>query len=313
MAPRKVPPPAAAPRARARAPPPPAVQRSPPRAGATDQISRDLAGLNVTSSTPFNFTAQFPSMTIGTTSLDDGKTRVIIYYLIPTMSSSRMVLETSSDGKCALFSLRLPPGFVDVASRLELEVASTVQDKAVYASAYRSHQDVLLQANPDIYNIMTQVQRDPLPFVCEQSPTITLLLLEGDPELQAQLRLNGDNNHQYMAVARAIFRGSDVQRFVRNHGMQVLLRSPVAAANPGHGFQQPPPPPPAVPPPQGPQTTNQQYAQCPPPGAAGRTGAMGSQHVPAGLFAQATMRADRAADRMREQEANMFPDTRKKP
>jgi hypothetical protein len=309
MAPRRVPPPAAAPRARA-APPPPAVQRSPPRAGATDQISRDLAGLNVTSSTPFNFNAQFPSMTIGTTSLDDGKTRVIIYYLIPTMSSSRVVLETSSDGKCALFSLRLPPGFVDVASRLELEVASTVQDKAVYASAYRSHQDVLLQAHPDIYNIMTQVQRDPLPFVCEQSPTITLLLLEGDPELQAQLRLNGDNNHQYMAVARAIFRGSDVQRFVRNHGMQVL-RSPVAAANPVR-FQQPPPAAPPVPPPQGPQTTNQQYAQYPaPPGAAGRTGAMGSQHVPAGLFAQAAMRADRATDRMRE-EAKV-PDTRKKP
>ena len=194
-----------------------------------------------------------------------------------------------------------------MASRLELEVASTVQDKAVYASAYRSHQDVLLQAHPDIYNIMTQVQRDPLPFVCEQSPTITLLLLEGDPELQAQLRLNGDNNHQYMAVARAIFRGSDVQRFVRNHGMQVLLRSPVAAANPVHGFQQPPPAPPLVP-----QTTNQQYAQYPaPPGAAGQTGAMGSQHVPAGLFAQAAMRADRATDRIRE-EANV-PDTRKKP
>ena len=130
-----------------------------------------------------------------------------------------------------------------------------------------------------------------------------------------------------MAVARTIFRGSNVQRFVRNHGMQVL-RSPVATANPGRGFQQPPPvapliPPhpvaPLVPPLQGPpplrpQTTQQQYAQYSHPlGAGVGTGAMGSQHVPAGLFTQALMRADQAADCIRE-EANIFPkDNRKKP
>jgi len=221
MPPRLVPPPAAAPRARA-APPAArhtATQRTVPAiaapSGFAEQVTHDLAGLNVLGVQPFNFSARFLVMTIHTTLINDGRCRVVLYYLIPTVSSNRMVLETSPDGRHALFSLRLPPGFVDVASWLQLELSSSHQNQAVYASAYRSHQDAILQKHSDINNIMTQPQWDPLPFSCVQTPELTLLLLEGDSDLQSELLQSGDNNHQYIAVARAIFRGSDVQQSIR--------------------------------------------------------------------------------------------------
>jgi len=277
MPPRRVPPPALAPPARApaaRAPPARAPAARAPAAGLVDQVARDLAGLNVTGVQPFNFSARFPVMTIQTTSINDGRCKVVLYYLIPTVSSSRMVLETSPDGKHALFSLRLPQSFVDVASRLGLEIARTHLDQAVYASAYRSHQDALLQAHADMNNIMTQPQRDPLPFACNQTPDLTLLLLEGDNELQEELRSSGDTNQQYTAVARAIFTGSDVQRSTRVVTPVQIIRSPVAGAAAGHGsgFQPPPPAPPSFGQPREQQAFQQQqkgtYATLPvsPPG-----------------------------------------------
>ena len=100
-------------------------------------------------------------------------------------------------------------------SWLQLELSSTFQDQAVYASTYRSHQDAILQTHADINNIMTTPQRDPLPFACVRTPELTLLLLQGDTNLKLELQQSGDNNHQYIAVARAIFRGSDVQQSIR--------------------------------------------------------------------------------------------------
>ena len=181
----------------------------------------------------FNFGARFPVISIATTPLSDGKCRVVLYYLIPSISITNTVFSLSTDGMHALFSIRLPESFVNVAQRLSRELGASVLDAPVYASAYNSQQSRIQQIHPDVLNIVTPAQQDQLPFACAQMFDYRLLLLEGDSNLNNDL-LQANEAEQHIAVVRVILTGVETLRMNQPKLSPQIIRSPRTS---------PPPPP----------------------------------------------------------------------
>lgn len=208
---------------------------NPPPPPAASAIVRDLASLNLghTTSESFNFGSRFPVMTIATTPLTDGNCRVVLYYLIPTISETNTVFSLSTDGNIALFSIRLPGSFVNVAQRLPVELGASVLDAPVYASAYNSQQSSIQHIHPDVLSIVTPAQQDKLPFACSHKFDYRLLLLEGDPNLNNDLS-QANEAEQHIAVIRVILTGVESLRMNQPKLSPQIIRSP----------RTPPPPPP---------------------------------------------------------------------
>jgi hypothetical protein len=66
------------------------------------------------------------------------------------------------------------------------------QDASAIAAGFRQVQDQILRAFADLANIHPAGQVDPLPFPCEQNPTLVQALFQGDDLLQRQLIADGD-------------------------------------------------------------------------------------------------------------------------
>ena len=78
------------------------------------------------------------------------------------------------------------------------------------AAGFRQVQDQILRAFSDLANIRPAGQVDPLPFPCDQNPTLVQVLFQGDDILQRRLSADGDNNHQYLSIVRVVFQATEV-------------------------------------------------------------------------------------------------------
>jgi hypothetical protein len=149
----------------------------------------------------------------------------------------------------------IPRQFADLNARVFLKVNQNVdQDASAIAAGFCQVQDQILRAFADLANIRPAGQIDPLPFPCDQNPTLVQVLFEGDDLLQRRLSADGDNNHQYLSIVRVVFQATEVLRHGNNYERHQVIR-----------IQQPPPqnPLPPAPPQQQPPQQQQQQQQPP--------------------------------------------------
>ena len=81
--------------------------------------------------------------------------------------------------------MNIPRQFAGLNARVFLEVNQNVdQDASAIAAGFRQVQDQILRAFAGLTNIHPAGQIDPLPFPCDQNPTLVQVLFQGDDPLQ---------------------------------------------------------------------------------------------------------------------------------
>jgi hypothetical protein len=194
-----------------RAPP---ARRSPTRpvapaaaaaANVVDQLMDNLSCVDL-ASLVFNFEARYPHFFVPTPSLASGRAIVVGYWLVPIVDQKRFSIAVSPTGTHSIFTMDIPRQFADLNACVFLEVYQHLdQDASAIAAGFRQVQDQILCAFADLANIRQAGQVDPLPFPCEQNPTLVQVLFQGDNLLQHRLIADGDNNHQYLSIVRVVF------------------------------------------------------------------------------------------------------------
>jgi hypothetical protein len=193
-------------------------------------------------------------------------------------------MEVSTKGMHSIFLMNIPRNFLNLNSRVFLEVDQVAdQDASAIAAGFCQMQDKIICLFVDLANIHSAGQVDVLPFPCEQNPMLIHLLFQGDEFLLSQLQVDGDYNHQYLSIVHVVFQAKDILCHGNNHGgtqvicslhfqrnlqqaqqhLQVPYYAPQQQQQPHvHFAPQPPPPPPAQQ--QQQQPPQQQQQQQPP-------------------------------------------------
>jgi hypothetical protein len=118
----------------------------------------------------------------------------------------------------------IPRQFADLNACVFLEVNQHLdQDASAIAAGFRQVQDQILLTFADLANICPAGQVDPLPFPCEQNPTLVQVLFQGDDLLQRRLIADGDNNHQYLSIVRVVFQAREVLCHGNNYGHHQVI------------------------------------------------------------------------------------------
>jgi hypothetical protein len=86
------------------------------------------------------------------------------------------------------------------------------QDASTITAGFFQVQDRILPVFANLTNICPAEQVEPLPFPCEQNPTLVQGLFQGDDLLQSWLQADGENIHQYLSVVRVVFQAREVLR-----------------------------------------------------------------------------------------------------
>ncbi len=95
-------------------------------------------------------------------------------------------MEVSIKGTHSIFSMNIPRQFVDLNSRVFLEVDQVVdQDASAIAAGFCQMQDKIICLFSNLANIRPAGQVDVLPFPCEQNPMLIHLLFLGDKLLSS--------------------------------------------------------------------------------------------------------------------------------
>ncbi len=131
---------------------------------------------------------------------------MIGYWLVPSVDQNRFSIAVSPTGTHSIFTMDIPRQFANLNTRVFLEVDQHLdQDASAVAAGFRQVQDQISRAFADLANIRQAGQVDPLPFPCEQNPTLVQVLFQGNDLLQRRLIADGDNNHQYLSIVRVVF------------------------------------------------------------------------------------------------------------
>ncbi len=249
---------------------------------------------------------------------------MISYWLVPSVDQNRFSIAVSPTGTHSIFTMDIPRQLANLNARVFPAVDQHLnQDASAIAAGFRQVQDQILRAFADLANIYPARQVDPLPFPCEQNPTLVQVLFQGDDLLQHQLIADGDNNHQYFSIMHVVFQVREVLRHGNNYGRNQVIRyqhpqqvpyAPQQQQPPQPQQQQPPqpqqqqphvhfalqqqPPPQQQQQPQQPQQPQQQQPQQQVPFAPQ------PPRVPNGLYAAEMMRQACAASRMQQQNQN---------
>jgi len=242
-----------------RAPDPPA-RRSPPRpvapvaaaAANVDQLADNLARVGL-GALVFNFQARYPHVFVLTPSLASGRVTVVGCWLVPSLDQTRFSVDVSPTGMHSIITMDIHRQFANLNARVFLEVNRNVdQDASAIAAGFHQVQDQILRAFADLANIRPAGQIDPLPFPCDQNPTLVQVLFQGDDLLQCRLSADGDNNHHYLSIVCVVFQATEVLRHGNNYGRHEVIR-----------IQQPHPQNPLPPAPPQQQPPSQQQQQQP--------------------------------------------------
>ncbi len=145
-------------------------------ANVVDQLADDLSCVDL-ASLVFNFEARYPHVFVPTPSLASGQETVIGYWLVPSVDQNRFSIAVSPTGIHSIFTMDIPRQFADLNARVFLEVNQHLdQDASTIAAGFHQVQDQILRAFADLANIRPAGQVDPLPFPCEQNPTLIQVL-----------------------------------------------------------------------------------------------------------------------------------------
>jgi hypothetical protein len=219
-------------------------------ANAVDQIADDLSRVDL-ASLVFNFEARYPHVFVPTPLLASGQATVISYWLVPSVDQNRFSVVVSPTGTHSIFTMDIPRQIADLNARVFLEVDQNLdQDASAITAGFRQVQDQILRTFADLANIRPAGQVDPLPFPCEQNPTLIQVLFQGEDLLQRRLIADGDNNHQYLSIVRVVFQAREVLHHRINYGHHQVIRYQHPQQVPYAPQQQQPPQPQQQQPPQ---------------------------------------------------------------
>jgi hypothetical protein len=193
-------------------------------ANVVDQLADNMSRIDL-ASLVFKFEARYPHVFVPTPSLASGQATVIGYWLVPSMDQNRFSIAVSPTGTHSIFTMDIPRQFSDLNARVFLVVDQHLDQYAsAIAAGFRQVQDQILRAFADLANIHPAGQVDPLPFPCEQNPTLVQVLFQGDDLLQRRLIADGDNNHQYLFNVCVVFQAREVLHHGNNYGCHQVSR-----------------------------------------------------------------------------------------
>jgi hypothetical protein len=172
----------------------PVVPAAAAAANVVDQLADDLSRVDL-ASLFFNFEARYTHGFVLTPSLASGQETLVGYWLVPSVGQNRFSIAVSPTRTHSIFTMDIPRQFADLNAHVFLEVDQHLdQDASAIAAGFRQEQDQILRTFADLANIHPAGQVDPLPFPCEQNPTLIQVLFQGDNLLQHWLIADGDNN-----------------------------------------------------------------------------------------------------------------------